>query len=160
MREQSTLIMAISALNVIRLMRIERNGTILNREDISGRVQEVCRMAAEHFEKVSYSPPWVGYVALAGETCVGTCAFKTAPQNGEVEIAYATFDGYRDQGYATAMVESLIELANTADPKVAITAQTLRGNNASTRVLTKAGFVKVGDIVHPEDGDVSEWRKL
>ncbi|HUS33845.1 MAG TPA: GNAT family N-acetyltransferase [Verrucomicrobiae bacterium] len=152
--------MAISALNVIRLVRIERNGTILNRDDIPGRVQEVCRMAAEHFEKVSFCAPWVGYVAFAGEVCVGTCAFKTAPVNGEVEIAYATFDGYRDQGYATAMVEALIELANTADPNIAITAQTLLGDNASTRVLTKAGFVRVGDVMHPEDGLVSEWRLL
>ena len=77
-----------------------------------------------------------------------------------MEIAYATFDEFRDRGYATMMVEGLIEIAIAADPNVAITAQTLRGNNASTRVLTKAGFVRVGDIVHPEDGDVSEWRKL
>jgi RimJ/RimL family protein N-acetyltransferase len=117
-------------------------------------------MAAVHFETVDYRPPWVGYLAFAGETCVGTCAFKTAPNNGEVEIAYATFDGYRDQGYATAKVEALIEIANTADPSAAITAQTLRGNNASTRVLTKAGFVRVGDVMHPEDGLVSEWRLL
>lgn len=152
--------MAISALNTIQLVRVERNGTLLNRPDIPGRVQEVCRMAAVHFEKVEFHPPWVGYVAFSGETCVGTCAFKTAPMNGEVEIAYATFDEFRDQGYATAMVEALIEIANTADPNVAITAQTLGGNNASTRVLTKTGFVRVGDVMHPEDGLVSEWRLL
>ena len=152
--------MAVATLNTVRLVRIERNGTLLHGHEVPGRVQEVCRMAATHFEKVDYAPPWVGYLAFAGETCVGTCAFKTAPQDGQVEIAYATFDGYRDQGYATAMVESLIQLANAADPAVSITAQTLTGNNASTRVLTKAGFVRVGDVMHAEDGLVSEWRLL
>lgn len=152
--------MEISVINTVRLVRVERNGTVAGREDVPGRALEVCRMAAQHFEKVEYCPPWVGYLAFVGETCVGTCAFKSAPKDGAVEIAYATFDGFRDQGYATAMVEGLIELANAADPNVAITAQTLRANNASTRVLTKAGFVRVGDIEHPEDGAVSEWRRL
>jgi [ribosomal protein S5]-alanine N-acetyltransferase len=152
--------MAIATVNLLRLERVERNGTVAGREDVPGRVLEVCRMAAAHFERVEYRPPWVGYVAFVGETCVGTCAFKSPPKDGEVEIAYATFDGFRDQGYATAMVEGLLELAKGADASVAITAQTLRGNNASTRVLTKAGFVRVGDVMHAEDGEVSEWRKL
>lgn len=152
--------MAMATVNVVRLVRVERNGTVVGREDLPGRVLEICRMTAAHFEKVEYRAPWVGYLAFVGETCVGTCAFKTAPKDGEVEIAYATFDGFRDQGYATAMVEALVELASAADGNVAITAQTLRGNNASTRVLAKTGFVRVGDIEHPEDGAVSEWRRL
>ena len=117
-------------------------------------------MGAQHFQKTGYCPPWVGYLAFDRETCVGTCAFKTPPIDGSVEIAYATFDQYRDQGYATAMVQSLIEIAHTADPNIAITAQTLAENNASTRVLLKTGFIRIGDIIHPEDGRVWEWRLL
>lgn len=152
--------MSLTTVNLLRLVRVERKGTLLNRQDVPGRVLEICRMTATHFEKVEYQPPWVGYLAFDGETCVGTCAFKSAPKDGAVEIAYATFDEFRDRGYATMMVEGLIEVASAADPNVAITAQTLTGNNASTRVLTKAGFVRVGDVMHPEDGLVSEWRLL
>ena len=152
--------MAVATLNAVRLVRIERDGTLLNGVEAPGGVEEVCRMSAAHFEKVNYAAPWVGYLAFAGETCVGTCAFKSAPKNGEVEIAYATFDGHRDRGYATAMVMALIDVANGADPQVAITAQTLRRSDASSRVLTKAGFIRVGDAMHPEDGKVWEWRLL
>ena len=152
--------MAVATLNVVRLVRVERDGTLLHQDNVPVEVSEVCRMAAAHFEKTEYCPPWVGYLAFAGETCVGTCAFKSAPKNGEVEIAYATFDGHRDRGYATAMVMALIDVANGADPQVAITAQTLRRSDASSRVLTKVGFIRVGDAMHPEDGKVWEWRLL
>ena len=152
--------MSISALNTVRLERVERNGTLPGRREVSGRVQEICRMGAEHFEKVGFCPPWVGYIAFAGETPVGACAFKTPPKDGAVEISYATFEEFREQGYATAMVQGMIDLASGTDANVAITAHTLPGNSASTGVLTKLGFVRVGDVMHPEDGMVSEWRLL
>jgi len=38
-------------------------------------------------------------------------------------------------------------------------AHTLAENNASTRVLTRAGFVKIDEVVDPDDGPVWRWER-
>ena len=40
-----------------------------------------------------------------------------------------------------------------------VAAQTLREEGASTRILKKLGFEFWGEILHPEDGPVWEWRR-
>ena len=142
---------------LFRLAPIERDGSVIGRI-VARELEEACRMGAQHFASVGYLPPWIGYVAFDGDECMETCAFKTPPINGVVEIAYGTLERHQNKGYATAMVRALIDIARRADSKVTITAQTLPGSNASARVLTKAGFVCTGELVHPEDGLVAEWR--
>lgn len=103
------------------------------------------------------TPPWIGYLAFEGQTCVGTCAFKSAPVKGAVEIAYFTFPGHESRGVATAMAHQLVEIAVTAAPEVKITAQTMPAEGASTRILRRNGFVFHRALQHPEDGPVWEW---
>lgn len=101
--------------------------------------------------------PWVGYLAEEQGVLVGTCAFKSPPVAGEIEIAYFTFAEHEGRGVATRMARNLVELAvkhGVAD----IMAQTLPMPNASTRILTKLGFQFTGSVIHPEDGEVWEWR--
>lgn len=35
----------------------------------------------------------------------------------------------------------------------------VRGNDASTRVLTKCGFAFIGEVIDPEDGLVLRWER-
>ena len=91
-------------------------------------------------------------------TFVGTCSFKSPPQNAEVEIAYFTFPQYEGQGVATQMVRWLTELAEKNGVK-RVKAQTLPEKNASTRILEKLGFTFVGPAVHPDDGTIWEWQR-
>ena len=44
------------------------------------------------------------------------------------------------------------------DPMLAIAAQTLPEENASTAILRKLGFRLDGPIVHPEDGVICVWQ--
>ncbi|WP_157862452.1 GNAT family N-acetyltransferase [Nitrosococcus halophilus] len=90
----------------------------------------------------------------------GTCAFKTPPQNNEIEIAYFTFPNNEGRGIATRMSSQLIQIARAQIPSLTITAQTLPENNASSSILKKLGFVSVGELDHPEDGRVWEWKLL
>jgi RimJ/RimL family protein N-acetyltransferase len=101
--------------------------------------------------------PWAGYLAEEGDTFVGTCAFKTKPIAGEVEIAYFTFPEQEGKGVATQMAQRLIELA-LEHGVTGIRAQTLPERGASTRILEKLGFVLAGPVHHPEDGEVWEWK--
>jgi RimJ/RimL family protein N-acetyltransferase len=55
------------------------------------------------------------------------------------------------------MCRELVALAQTAEPGVTITAQTLPARDASTRVLEKCGFRWHSEFDHPEDGRIWEW---
>ena len=110
------------------------------------------------YRAVGYEPPWIGYFAIENDNCVGTCGFKSPPQNNRVEIAYFTFPGHESRGLATRMAAELIRLALAKMPTVTVAAQTLPEENASTSVLKKLQFRFVGTVEHPEDGLVWEWQ--
>ena len=110
------------------------------------------------YRAVGYEPPWIGYLAIENGACVGTCAFKSPPQNNRVEIAYFTFPEHESRGIATRMASELIRLAHEKMPAVTVAAQTLPEENASTSVLKKLRFRLVGTVEHPEDGKVWEWQ--
>lgn len=111
------------------------------------------------YRQAGFQPPWVGYLVWEDETPVGFCAFKTAPQAGRVEIAYATVPGFENRGVATAMARRLLEIAAKTDPEVVVFAQTLPGENASTAILEKLGFERTATLEHPEDGTIWEWTR-
>jgi RimJ/RimL family protein N-acetyltransferase len=109
------------------------------------------------YREAGFEPPWIGYLAIDDSVCVGTCAFKSAPRDGRVELAYFTFPGHEGHGLATRMCTELVMLARMALPDIVITAQTLPERSASTRVLEKSGFRFARELDHPEDGRVWEW---
>jgi [ribosomal protein S5]-alanine N-acetyltransferase len=119
---------------------------------------EVVGAMTQLYRTVGYEPPWIGYLAIENDTCVGTCGFKSPPQNNRVEIAYFTFPGHESRGVATRMATELIGLALDKMPAVTVAAQTLPEENASTSVLQKLRFRFVGGVEHPEDGLVWEWQ--
>jgi RimJ/RimL family protein N-acetyltransferase len=112
---------------------------------------------ADMYRASGYRPPWIGYLAIEDGACVGTCAFKTPPQDKRVEIAYFTFPENEGRGVATRMASKLIEIARRTSPEVEVFAQTLPEENASSAVLKKLGFTLKGEVIHPEDGRVWEW---
>jgi len=113
---------------------------------------------AEMYRTTGHRPPWIGYLALVNDTCVGTCVFKTPPQNGRVETAYFTFPGHEGRGIATEMARLFVEKALAEAEPVSIYAQTLPQHNASTRVLEKLGFHRTAELEHPDDGKVWQWE--
>jgi ribosomal-protein-alanine N-acetyltransferase len=119
---------------------------------------DVVAATTQLYRAVGYEPPWIGYLAIENGTCVGTCGFKSPPQNTRVEIAYFTFPEHESRGVATGMASELIRLALDKMPAVTVAAQTLPEENASTSVLKKLRFQLVGTVEHPEDGLVWEWQ--
>jgi [ribosomal protein S5]-alanine N-acetyltransferase len=118
---------------------------------------EVFRATAELYARTGFEEPWIGYLALADNTPVGTCGYKGKPLDRRVEIAYFTFPEVEGRGYASAMAAQLVAIAREHDSSVVVAAQTLPERNASHRVLEKLGFRHVDTIDHPEDGTVWEW---
>jgi len=125
--------------------------------DLPKEATEILGFSAEKYGETGYEPPWIWYLAIDDGACVGTCAFKTPPSDDRVEIAYHTFPPHEGQGIATRMAQRLVAMARDEAPGITVIAQTLREENASTRILTKLGFELQGEVEHPEDGLVWEW---
>jgi [ribosomal protein S5]-alanine N-acetyltransferase len=109
------------------------------------------------------SDPWIhGFkiVLRHDGTEVGRCGFTGPPDaNGIVEIAYVVDEKFRGRGYATEAARGLSAYAS-ADPRVRlIRAHTAPTENASTHVLGKCGFLRVGDSVDHAIGIVWRWEK-
>jgi RimJ/RimL family protein N-acetyltransferase len=91
-------------------------------------------------------------------TLVGWGGFKGAPADGAVELGYSIAPAMRGRGFATDAVRALLEEAYSDTQVEAVLAHTLAGETASTRVLEKAGFVKVAEVEEPDDGPLWRWR--
>ncbi|MEO8444305.1 MAG: GNAT family protein [Gammaproteobacteria bacterium] len=145
----------------ITLLAIGPDGTVDDPAvSLDGIPAAVCGATADMYRSTGFKPPWIGYLAAAEGRVVGTCAFKSAPSDGTVEIAYFTFPGHEGQGVATTMARQLIDLAYATDRSLKIIAHTLPVRNASNAVLQKLGFLLLGDYEDPTDGTVWEWEYI
>lgn len=127
-------------------------------DDLPKIASEVMSSTALMYKTNGYEEPWIGYLAMEKGKCIGTCAFKTPPQNNQVEIAYCTFHDYEGRGIATSMASELITIAHAQIPTLTITAQTLPVNNSSTSILKKLGFVLTGEVEDSKVGKAWEWK--
>jgi [ribosomal protein S5]-alanine N-acetyltransferase len=106
------------------------------------------------------SDPWLfGFAVIhkIDNTLIGNGGFPGAPSDGVAEIAYGIAPSYQGKGYATEVANALIDFASRDSRVQTIRAHTLAEINASTRVLEKCGFKKIGDAVDPEN-NLAVWR--
>ena len=123
--------------------------------------RDMVRQTLDLGERVGAEPPWIGYLAVddASRAVIGCCGFTGNPsQDGSVEIAYFTFPPNEGKGHATEMARMLVGIAREQGGVRHVIAHTLPEVNASTRVLQKLGFARVGEITDPEDGLIWRWR--
>ena len=106
--------------------------------------------------------PWVhgfAIVHLATGTAIGSCGYKSPPgPDAVVEIAYGVDPAFQGRGYATEAARALIAFAFGSGRVSLVRAHTRPAESASTRVLTKCRFERVGEVVDPEDGLVWRWE--
>jgi RimJ/RimL family protein N-acetyltransferase len=113
-------------------------------------------------QRTGATTPWTGYLAVdrTHQIIIGTCAFTAPPDaEGVVEIAYFTFPSFEGRGYASEMAAGLVELAERTAEVRRVRAHTLQERNASTRILEKLGFERIGETVDPDAGQVWRWER-
>jgi RimJ/RimL family protein N-acetyltransferase len=106
--------------------------------------------------------PWIhGFAVVHPESrsVIGSAAFRGPPDDGAVEISYGIVPAFQGRGYATEAAEALVGFASSSPDVRLLVAHTAPTANASTRVLTKCGFVHAGEVVDPEDGLVWRWER-
>ena len=106
--------------------------------------------------------PWIHGFAIVQRSDgieVGRCGFTGPPgADGMVEIAYGIAPEHQGKGYATEAAAALVQYARAAGRVRVARAHTLPKPSASTRVLTKCGFQRVGEVIDPNDGLVWRWE--
>ena len=144
----------------MHLVSIDETGTPVGRPtDLDPTIASVLQVTAEMYGRKGYEPPWIGYLANESGAWVGTCGFNGPQRAGEVEIAYFTFPGNEGTGVATRMAAALLAIAQDVPlNSPSVLAHTLPEENASTSILRKLGFSLVGEVDHPEDGNIWQWR--
>ncbi len=75
---------------------------------------------------------------------VASGGFFGPPQEGTVEVGYSTLPQFQGRGYATEMVEGLINWALSQSMLRRVVAEASSSNSASLRVLEKLGFAQSG----------------
>lgn len=117
-----------------------------------------------YFLKVIIEDPkaqkYLNYLPIDNKTnmLIGSCGFKGTPKNGRVEIGYEVCMDFRNQGFATEMVQLLLEIALASKQINKVVAHTIAKDNASTSVLKKCGFSFVKAILDEVDGIVYRWQ--
>jgi [ribosomal protein S5]-alanine N-acetyltransferase len=105
--------------------------------------------------------PWgsLFFIKADAPVLVGLGGFKGPPSaEGVVEIGYAIAPAFRGQGLATDAVIQMTQRASADAAVRAIDAHTLGFDNPSTRVLRRAGFLKIAEWNDPADGPIWHWR--
>ena len=147
-------------------LRLQLDSVDAMRDMLASLDEEMrAQMSSEWLDMVSNAKEplaWIhGFAAYDRHTGnrVGSGGFKGPPVGGEVEIAYTTDEPFRGQGVATTVAEALTRYAfGQCDEVEKVIAHTLPERNASTCVLTKCGYSNVGEVVHPDDGQVWRWE--
>jgi RimJ/RimL family protein N-acetyltransferase len=129
--------------------------------EVAALSQDVVAQGEAHRAFTGAPPEWGGFLVVdeARNQVVGTCAYTSAPDPaGQVEIAYFTFPPFERQGYGGAMAEALLAHAAASGAIRLVYAYTLPEQNASTRILIRRGFTRVGTAQDPEVGLVWRWE--
>jgi len=122
-----------------------------------GPAREMLEQTVSLLTRDPRAAPWGSYLARLDGQAIGICAFKSAPRDGEAELAYMTFPAFEGRGHAGEMIALLAGIADQAG--VLPIAHTLPEENASNRALRRNGFAFAGAVEDPEDGLVWRWER-
>ncbi|MBE7515045.1 MAG: GNAT family N-acetyltransferase [Chloracidobacterium sp.] len=119
--------------------------------------QAIFAMYEDFYPTIGFVPPWVGYFVVRDGLVVGCCGFVGQPQDGKVEVAYATFKEFEGRGIASFSCSELLKIAYANDPSLMVTAKTAPEENASVAILRKNGFIYSGIVQDHEIGNAWLW---
>lgn len=124
---------------------------------LPNEVVDACVATAELYGRIGFHPPWIGYIAVSQGAAVGGGAFVAPPCDDRVEIAYFTLAACEGRGFGTRTAQGLISIARAAKPGIEVFAKTAPEQNASTAILMRHGFRRLGTTIDDEIGEAWAW---
>lgn len=117
--------------------------------------QTILPNVADTSKNYLFSTLWT-VISKAENKMVGDLCFVGEPNsNGEIEIGYGIYDEFRKRGFITEAVNGMIRWAEKQPAVKAIIASTDKNNLASSSVLMKNNFIRIG-----ETETMFNWRLI
>lgn len=112
------------------------------REDLVSDDEVLGKHISHYLQTVSIDPSLEGWgvwfvYSQEDDRLIGDIGFKGKPHNGVVEIGYGIRKEAQNQGYATEAVDALINWAFQTGLVKKVSAECLKSNQASIKVLQK-----------------------
>ncbi|TCS92202.1 GNAT family N-acetyltransferase [Hazenella coriacea] len=105
---------------------------------------EILPWMADQLEQNPLQSKWSGLIVHRSEQIlIGEIGCKGCPSpDGVVEIGYGIVPDYQNDGYATEMVQGFVQWLLQLPEIRKVTAECLKDNRPSVRVLEKVGFTQ------------------
>jgi RimJ/RimL family protein N-acetyltransferase len=120
---------------------------------------EVLTMLADLARRVGADFSPAAWLVVENGEAVGLCSIVKPPRNGVVEIGYGVAPSRRGLGVAGRAIAEVVAWARRDPRAEALSAETSTTNLASQAVLTRNGFLRVGERIDEEDGPLILWRR-
>ena len=125
--------------------------------------QDMMIYAADQVEGHRADAAWLVYFFHTSDgELVGSGGFHGAPSNRTVEVGYEIAPAFRRQGWGTAAVAALVELAFDSGAVDTVIAQTTTDiADPSAKLLQRLGFCDFGSVPDPYDPSqfVRQWQR-
>lgn len=119
---------------------------------------EILTMLSNVADQVRMSFEPASWLIVEAQEVVGLCSITRPPQDGVIDIGYGVAPSRQQRGVASRAIAEIVTWAKRRQDVTAITAETSTTNLASQKVLTRNGFVQVGERHDEEDGPLIGWR--
>jgi RimJ/RimL family protein N-acetyltransferase len=107
--------------------------------------QTILPNVADKTKNYLYSTLWTAILKAENKMVGDICIYGEPNPDGFIEIGYGTYDEFQGKGYMTEILCGLIKWAKAQQIVQAILASTDKVNIASSRVLEKNDFIKIGE---------------
>jgi RimJ/RimL family protein N-acetyltransferase len=119
---------------------------------------EVIQMLGDLAARISASFSPASWLIVEDGEVVGLCSITRPPENGVIDIGYGIAPSRQGSGFAARAIREVVIWARENSRVTAVTAETAVANIASQQVLSRNGFLSVGERVDDEDGPLICWR--
>lgn len=126
-------------------LNLNKTSRIISQELKEALEYTILPNVADKTKNYLYSTIWTAISKSENKMIGDLCIIGEPNENGEIEIGYGTYDEFQGKGFMTEIVNGLIEWAKEQNIVKSILASTEKTNSASSKVLEKNNFTKIGE---------------
>ena len=126
-------------------LKLHHSSRIISPELKDALENTIIPAVADETKNYLYSTLWRAISKTENKMVGDFCIIGEPNGEGEIEIGYGTYEEFRKMGYMTEIVSGMIEWCKTQPRVRSIIASTDKPNMASSKVLEKNKFEKIGE---------------
>ena len=126
-------------------LNLDRSSRTISAELKEALEQTILPNVADVTKNYLFSTLWTVILKTENQMVGDLCFCGEPNSNGEIEIGYGTYVEFRKRGFMKEAVRRMIQWAEKQPNVKSVIASTDKSNIASSSVLEKNNFIKVGE---------------